>query len=69
MLQQFYYLVVDASEPEILLWTVKSIWSPPLGVKTKKILLSWVLRLLAEEQNLKLLSVYFAKRYEYDVIT
>ena len=33
---QFYYLVVDASEPEILLWTVKSIESPPLGVNTKK---------------------------------
>ena len=66
---QFYYLVVDASEPEILLYTVKSIESPPLGVNTKKILLSWVLRLLVEEQNLKLLSVHFAKRYEYDVIT
>ena len=40
-----------------------------MGVNTIKILLSWALRLLVEEQNLKLLSVYFAKRYEYDVIT
>ena len=54
-----YYLDVDASEPEILLYTAKSIESPPLGVNTKKILFSWVLRLLVEEQNLKLLSVYW----------
>ena len=48
---RFYYSVVGASEQKILLWTVKSIESSPLGVNTKKYSLSSVLRLLVEDQK------------------
>ena len=48
---KFYYSVVGASEPKILSWTVKSIESSPLDVNTKKYSLSWVLRLLVEDQK------------------